>query len=309
MRWSEVDSKVSTRCIISFNDDSPIFQYTSLHDISTIVIIQKINGFSTLTFLIKKPKTIDNNTRFFLKKFNAEDRGDFWYIKTPMGSSEGFKAIEELSNTPSVIMGFTYLNHGRLTVDFRLHPSKVDEVSDILMEHISKDDKIILESLTSNSGEISFLTELNTVAPLSFIKFSIPATGNDPIEKYLSCGDYIAEIEKKAGQNYHALIYTNSPLEKIDGLTVISDKEYIYEAQGGNPILQEIRRIANENVIFRASHFLRIKNNELIVSVFVPSYQVQKFLQIFSNKRRVGELFPVTIHDTRPFNLTLFENI
>jgi hypothetical protein len=191
---------------------------------------------------------------------------------------------EQINEMPSVVMGYLYLKNGRFFADFRFHPSKSSDISSLLMNRLEKDEGIAIESLFPGSGEVSFLTEMNAQTPLSLVRYSVPIY-DDPLEKCLLTGDGIAQVEKKAGVKYRALIYLESPPDEKDYVTKIVDGEHIYEAEGNNPILQEIRRMSNDRVIFRVSHFARVIQKKLMVSVFLPSYQVEDFLKILAQVR------------------------
>ena len=140
------------------------------------------------------------------------------------------------------------------------------------------------------------------------ITYSTPSVADDPLEKCLSMNGGIAQIEKKAGVKYRALVYLDSsPIEK-DSVRAISEEEYIYEAEGNNPVVQEIRKNASDQVIFRASHFARIIGGRLMVSVFLPTYQVREFLKILAKVKIVKEK-AVVLHYVQPFQTDLFEVI
>jgi len=308
MLWKDVDYKVATRCIISFSGSSSLFDYSREHDLYAPVIIKKIDSSFFLTLLIKGDIPINNSAGFFLKKFGGKEGGGFWYVKFPLESFIGNEIIEQINEMPSAVMGYLYLKNGRLFADFRFHQSKSTEVSGLLMTHLEKDEETAIESIFPGSGEISFLSGMNALIPLSMIKYSIPAMNDDPLEKCLSMNGGIAQVEKKAGVKYRALIYLNSHPIEMDGIRTISDEDHVYEAEGDNSLLQEIRRIGNDNVIFRASQFARVVQERLTTSVFLPSYQTADFLKILARVECETER-SMFLHCVLPFSPDLFEII
>ena len=308
MQWREVDGKVANRCIISFSGNSPLFEYSRAHNLYAPVIMRRIDGSLFLTLLIDGSAPINNSVGFFLKKFNANEGKGFWYVKYPLESFEGNKIIEQINEMPSVIMGYLYLENGRFFADFRFHRSRSIEVSSLLMDCLEKNGESAIASMVPDSGEIQFLNEMNALIPLSLITYSIPTVNDDSLEKCLSVNQGIGQAEKKAGAKYRALIYTNSPLIEKDGATTISEEDHIYEVEGNNPLLYELRRIGNDNLILRASHFMRVIRGRLVISVFLPSYQTLDFLRVLG-KVRMDMKESVTLHRVQPFQPDSFEFI
>ena len=308
MQWREVDDRVTNRCVISFSGNSPLFEYSRAHNLYAPVIMRRIDGSLFLTLLINGNAPTNNSAGFFLKKFNAKEGEGFWYVKYPLESFEGNKIIEQINDMPSVIMGYLYLKNGHFFADFRFHRSMSMKVSSLLMNCLEKNEESAIESIVSDSGEIQFLKEMNALIPLSLITYSIPTVNDDPLEKCLYVNQGIGQAEKKAGTKYRTLIYTNSsPIEK-DGVTTISEEDNIYEAEGNNPLLHEIRRIGNDNLIFRASNFMRVIQERLMISVFLPSYQTLDFLRVLG-KVRMDMKESVTLHRVQPFQPDSFEFI
>ncbi len=303
-----MDDKVATRCVISFSGTYPLFDYSYEHNIYAPVIMRKISTSIFIDVLIKGGATVDNSVSFLLRKFDIKEGNEFSVLRVHLKSFDESGILEQINEMPSVIMGYLYLKNGKIFADFRFHKSKSIEISALLLKGIGRGKEIVVESLFAPSGEISFLSEMNTRNPLSMITYSTPSVADDPLEKCLSMNGGIAQIEKKAGVKYRALVYLDSsPIEK-DSVRAISEEEYIYEAEGNNPVVQEIRKNASDQVIFRASHFARIIGGRLMVSVFLPTYQVREFLKILAKVKIVKEK-AVVLHYVQPFQTDLFEVI
>ena len=304
----DVDSKVATRCIISFSGTYPLFDYSYKHNLYAPAIIRKISDSIFMDLLINGDTTVGDSTGLLLRKFSTEEGSEFSIIRVQLKSFDENGILERINEMPSVVMGYLYLKNGKLFADFRFHRSKSIEISGLLMKGIERGKEITIESLFAPSGEISFLSEMNTFTPLSLVIFSIPSIVDDPLEKCLSMDGGIAELEKKAGIKYRALIYLDSSPKEKDSLKAIYEEEHIYEAEGNNPVFQEIRKLANDQVIFRASQFARVINGRMVVSIFLPTYQTGELLKILLKvKKKMEET--VQLHLAQPFQPDLFEVI
>ena len=305
MRWSELDDVIASRCIISISGDSPLLEYSGKHEIYAPIIVRKIGDSMILILSMKKNENVDKFTALFPRIFHAEDKGNSWLIKSPLKLFPEVAIIDDLIKIPSVIMQHLYLKNGKLFIDIRFHESRSKEISNFIVEHLTDDGKIVLESLLPRSSAISFLTEMNSMVPITFISYSVPLFNADPIEMMLSEGDSIAEIEKKPGSNYWALVFSKSPINKQDDFITISKENNLYETWGNNPILQEIRNISNDNSIFRLAHFLEVNEGRLIVSTFIPTYQAMEFIRLISNIGFNGEKHLVKLHSFRSYDQDL----
>ncbi len=202
--------------------------------------------------------------------------------------------------------------NGKLFLDLRFHESRTSEISDFIMDHLADGGgEIALESLVPGSGAISFLTEMNSRVPIALISYSIPALNEDPVERCLSANDSIAEVEKKPGPDYRALIFSKSPITGKDDLITISEQDNLYETWGNNPILQEIRNVGNDHSIFRLAHFLRVDEGRLIVSVFIPAHQTMDLIRIIAKINHNADKHPVKLRSFQAYREDLFkvENI
>ena len=79
----------------------------------------------------------------------------------------------------------------------------------------------------------------------------------------------------------------------------------LYETWGNNPILKEIKKISNDNSIFRLALFLEVSEGRLIVSTFIPTYQAMDFIQLISNINFNGEKHIVKLHSFQSFGQAL----
>ena len=308
MRWADVDDVVATRCILSVSGDSPLLEYSGRHKIYAPIIARKVGDSMILTLSMKKTGNADRFTTLLPRMFHAEDKGDSWLINSPLKSFSEFSIIDEIVKIPSVIMQHLYLKNGKLFLDLRFHQSRSGEISDFIMDHLAEAvGEITLESMVSGSGAISFLTEMNSRVPITFISYSIPAFNEDPVERCLSSNDSIAEIEKKPGPDYRALIFSKSPITKKDELITISEEDNFYETWGNNPILQEIRNVGNDNSIFRLAHFLRVNEGSLIVSVFIPAHQAMDLIRIIAKINHNTDKHPVKLRSFQAYREDLFK--
>lgn len=304
----DVDDVVATRCVVSVSGDSPLLEYSGRHKIYAPIIARKTGDSMILILSMKKTGNADRFTTLFPRMFHAEDKGDSWLIKSPLKSFSEFSIIDEIVKIPSVIMQHLYLANGKLFLDLRFHESRTNEISDFIMDRLADGSgEIAVESLVPGSGAISFLTEMNSMVPITLISYSIPAFNEDPVERCLSASDSIAEIEKKPGPNYRALIFSKSPITEKDNLITISDEDNLYETWGNNPVLQEIRNLDNDNSIFRLAHFLRVNEENLIVSVFVPAHQAMDLIRIIAKIGQKADKHTVKLHSFQAYREDLFK--
>ena len=302
MLWKEVDDVVTSRCVLSISDNSPLFEYSARHEIYAPIIVHKVGDSTILTLTMKKNENVDKLIALFPSIFQAEDKGNSWLIRSPLKLFSDISIIDEIIKIPSVIMQHLYLKNGKLFIDLRFHESKSAEISNLIIEHLTEDGKIALESLTPRSGAISFLSEMNSMIPITFISYSVPLLNADPLERLLSADDSIAEIEKKPGLKYRALIFSRSPLTKQDDFITISKEDNLYETWGNNPILQEIRKIVNDKSILRLAHFLEVKEGRLIVSFFIPTYEAMEFIRLISKIDFNTEKHPIKLRSFQAYH-------
>jgi hypothetical protein len=282
MRLQEINRGSDFGCVLSLTDSSPFFQYLNKYNVFAPIIMRRDQGAITLTALIDKISASSKFRNSFLQAYNAEERGNSWYVKIPNSFSSLFSILDELVEVPSAVMQNLYLESEQLFVVLKFHQSVANHISNVLMKSTRGAEKITIESFVCPSGTSTFLNTLHSKIPLCFVKYSVKAFLEDPLEKYLSAGDNIGELEKKPGTNYRALIHSSAPLSEQGDIITIDREENIYETWGNNPIIQKIRSMSNDRVIYRAAHFARVIRDRLEMSVFLPASQAMDFLEILS---------------------------
>ncbi len=305
MKWSELGDVIASRCIISISGNSPLLEHSGRHEIYAPIIVSNDGDSMILILSMKKNENTDKFMELLPRIFHTEIKGNSWLIKSPLKLFPEVAIIDDLIKIPSVIMQQLYLKNGKLFIDLRFHESRSKEISNFIVDHLTDEGKIVLESLIPRSSAMSFLTEMNSMAPITFISYSVPLFNADPIERMLSSGDSIAEIKKNSGPNYQALIFSKSPINKQDDFITISKENNLYETWGNNPILKEIRKISNVNSIFRLALFLEVSEGRVIVSTFIPTYQAMEFIRLISNIGFNGEKHLVKLHSFQSFGQAL----
>ncbi|MHB8360794.1 MAG: hypothetical protein ACYDDC_03210, partial [Thermoplasmataceae archaeon] len=207
MKWDDIDTKVSYRCVISIKGDSELFKFSEKYKISTPIILRRENQNVLITMLFDKRNGVLRNTEMFSKLLHAEDRGDKYFVKYVLEEGNELSIIKDILSTPSVIMNYLHLESDKVLVDFRFHKSMVCNISEILFTYFKISDKIDIDRFIPDSGIFSFLNDINTNKELSIVEFSFLPMEDDIIFRTLSKNDGWGEIQKIPGIEYFALLY------------------------------------------------------------------------------------------------------
>ncbi|MHB8371929.1 MAG: hypothetical protein ACYDAO_02150 [Thermoplasmataceae archaeon] len=309
MKWDDIDTKVSYRCVISIKGDSELFKFSEKYKISTPIILRRENQNVLITMLFDKRNGVLRNTEMFSKLLHAEDRGDKYFVKYVLEEGNELSIIKDILSTPSVIMNYLHLESDKVLVDFRFHKSMVCNISEILFTYFKISDKIDIDRFIPDSGIFSFLNDINTNKELSIVEFSFLPMEDDIIFRTLSKNDGWGEIQKIPGIEYFALLYLRSQIKIMEGVNLISENDLIYQTTGNNLSFQKIRKLSNNALIYRAEHLIRVAENRIFVSVFIPTKQVSEFLSIISIVRNEEQTSSLVVHRVEPYTIKLSETI
>jgi hypothetical protein len=172
------------------------------------------------------------------------------------------------------------LRYGSLNVYARFHSSQIRKVSNLLAVYTSDSENARVDWLGPSQGIINDIHKINEDYPVSIVTFEIPVDGTEPnLNKIRQEEGIIAEAmnNKSVDSAFRVIIYSNHPVE---GFSSIDRKTFIYEFLIHTPELSLIRKESNEKHIMRIRYFIRIVNEKLEVTVFLPTSTVYEYYSI-----------------------------
>ncbi|OWP56704.1 MAG: hypothetical protein B2I17_04415 [Thermoplasmatales archaeon B_DKE] len=302
MLIGEVDRLLDRQCTVSFTNDYQIFEISRKFGIkaSSIVLLNSDN--IEVFFYIQKGAERFREVKILLDAMNAREIYGNWVFSSKSDRYEELSIVSELIQVPSVSIDGIYLNEGYLSVNFRFHSHFNELVSPIVSSYVSKFQNFQIKRMGPSPGLINILKSAVDYTPLSLIT-TLNTHEGGPAEDNPLGTNWIRELKyiSTDGQ-IHAIYKTDIEPESLGGkVTVISQKDGIYEATTKNSFVDFYSTKTNSDMISSLSRIQSASANKLVSSSIFPRSYLGNYLRIISEAKKKFADWKISLLEVRDF--------
>jgi|GEM_PF-1758013 hypothetical protein len=285
----DIDRKLDMRVILRVRQNTELFDLTKEIKGKFPVFLFGRDGETWMsTYFPKEPK--NNKLEIALKKYHGIEKENSFVIDSRINNVKDLRIINKLMEIPSFIINRSDMNNGFLNIYARFHSSQLPMVSEDLSDYTEDMENSRVEWLGPNPGIMKTMDLINSEYPVSLVTYIIGLNGEDrTISELAHNVDSMAEIKNSNMKNgkFKAVLYSNSASAGlIEGVNAISKDEGIFELETGNDILDMIRDVSNSDHIMRLRYFVKPRDGNLEVTVFLPSAILYEYYSVLYNIAR-----------------------
>ena len=285
----DIDRKLDMRVILRVRQNTELFDLTrEIKGKFPVFLFGRDGEIWMSTYFPKETKS--NKLEIALKKFRGIEKENSFVIDSRINNVKDLKIINKLMEIPSFIINRSDMNNGFLNVYARFHSSQLSMVSENLSAYTEDVENSRVEWLGPNPGIIKTMDLINSEYPVSIVTYIIKLNGEDRTMSELAHNlDSIAEIKNSqmSDGKFKAVLYSNSASAGlIEGVNAISKDDGIFELETGNDILATIRDASNSDHIMRLRYFVKPRDGNLEVTVFLPSAILYEYYSVLYNIAR-----------------------
>ena len=288
----DIDRKLDMRVILRVRQNTELFILTREMKGKFPVFIFGRDGETWMsTYFPKELKS--NKLDVAFKKFRATEKENSFVVDSRINNVKDLKIINKLMEIPSFIVNRSDINNGFLNVYARFHSSQLPVVSENLAYYTEDIENSRVEWLGPNPGITKTMDLINSEYPVSIVTYIIKLNGEDRTMSELAHNvDSIAEVKNSqmSDGKFKAVLYSNSTSAGlIEGVNAISKDDGIFELETANDILSMIRDVSNSDHIMRLRYFVKPRDGNLEVTVFLPSSTLYEYYSVLYNIARKSE--------------------
>ncbi|MHB1708442.1 MAG: hypothetical protein ACYCT2_03060 [Thermoplasmataceae archaeon] len=285
----DIDRKLDMRVILRVRQNTELFDLTREIKGKFPVFLFGRDGETWMSTYFPK-ETKSNKLEIALKKFRGIEKENSFVIDSRINNVKDLKIINKLMEIPSFIINRSDMNNGFLNVYARFHSSQLPMVSENLSAYTEDMENSRVEWLGPNPGIMKTMDLINSEYPVSVVTYTIRLNGEDRTMSELAHNvDSMAEIKNSqmSDGRFKAVLYSNSASAGlIEGVDAISKDDGIFELETGNDILANIRDASNSDHIMRLRYFVKPRDGNLEVTVFLPSAVLYEYYSVLYNIAR-----------------------
>lgn len=285
----DIDRKLDMRVILRVRQNTELFDLTKEIKGKFPVFLFGRDGETWMsTYFPKEPK--NNKLEIALKKYHGIEKENSFVIDSRINNVKDLRIINKLMEIPSFIINRSDMNNGFLNIYAKFHSSQLPMVSEDLSDYTEDMENSRVEWLGPNPGIMKTMDLINSEYPVSLVTYIIGLNGEDrTISELAHNVDSMAEIKNSNMKNgkFKAVLYSNSASAGlIEGVNAISKDEGIFELETGNDILDMIRDVSNSDHIMRLRYFVKPRDGNLELTVFLPSAILYEYYSVLYNLAR-----------------------
>ncbi|MDS0256875.1 hypothetical protein ApAK_04175 [Thermoplasmatales archaeon AK] len=203
-----------------------------------------------------------------ISKFHHETKGNYKIFHVPANDLLAeLRVFSSIIKVPSVVPGGFFLRSGSVHADFRFHHASFSEISLILKEIFSDDNRIRLDYLGPSFGLVSTLREINDRIPLSVLKVSYDST-----ESAISEDDYVAEAKVFSWMEPSDCKMVAFGRAAPHGCTTIDSDNCIFECPPRSEFFKSLyHRLLKDHIPVGSIQESR-SSGRISVQIFVPTF-------------------------------------
>lgn len=299
----EINNRLNREVIFSFSMDSPLMEFSLVHNVPMIVRIRvtKDGGYAIVN--MDTQYHIDEDDLRELSKFQIRTTRDAIMVKADLTGTKFLEGFKALNGVPSVVVDGVVINEGYCYVYFRFHSNDEASVTKALRSSFMDFERYAIHYIGPSAGAIASFSELSDITPLKYVEITgtVPPSfmniTNDPVIVSLGVSwtremKYLLEDEIRAVYyDEHSLLTDSSAHVKE-----ISSKDRIYETSFSNPIIEFFVKTSSENFTITLGMPQKLHGKAFSFSTVVPQIVLPDFFQTMKEAIRKFPEWELDIH-------------
>ncbi len=192
--------------------------------------------------------------------------------------------MESLVKIKTAMLHQPYLKGGKLYIPVSYRHNFSREISGAILPLTSIPGLVTNVNIHPVSSTLEILQRRNIERPLTVVRFSVSA-GAHTDRKFISMleeADSLGRVvnDYGLGDSFHIAVLTRKPLPLNQSIENIPGKEMGYWVNFTSPLLGKILRKANFRGIYLDITFIRVENNRIIFTQFIPRLMAMDYINI-----------------------------
>ena len=285
----DIDRKLDMRVILRLRQNTELFNLTrELKGKFPVFLFNRNEETWMSTYFPKEQK--NQRLEIVLKTLQGIEKENSFVIDSRINNVKDLRIVNKLIEIPSFIINRSDMNNGFLNIYARFHSTHLPDVSENLSAYTGDLENSRVEWLGPNPGIIKTMDLINSEYPVSLVTYVVKLEGeNKALSELANNANTLVEIKNSqmSDGKFQAVMYSNSDLTKlIKGINVISKEDGIFEMPLTDEILELVRDASNRDNIMRLRFFIKPKDGNLEVTVFLPSSLLYEYYSVLYNLTR-----------------------
>lgn len=230
-------------------------------------------------FIFKSEETEKLKPLFPLAE--VEEREKYYLAREKIVEPTLVAFLTELDNINGLVICYAGIESGNMVIKGFMHENSETDFSNLLYKYNYTEFEIVKITLKPSSGFYDFMKNIGTA--LNSITISLPFSefSHYRVIKTLNEPNAILQFVDNSplDGSFRVIIYSDRDLSNVEGMTVISATDHIYETKTDDSTLILLSSKAKSADLTFNFMFMYVQNDRLFIDFIMPQYRVKDYFK------------------------------
>lgn len=280
MKLSRINTKLNKyfEIVLNFKSNQLALSQATGYDGSGALVRDGKDFF--FDFFILKSEDIERlKSLFQFAEVNERDR--YFRVREKIISPALVEFFTDLDNINGLVICYAGIESGNMIIRGFMHENSEMDFSDLIYKYNHTEFKIVKITLKPSPGFYDFMK--NTDTALKSITISLPVSefSHYRVIKILKERNTIVQFvdNNPIDGSFRAILYSEIDLSNVENMTVISERDHIYETKTDDSILRLLASKARNNNLTFNFMFMYVYGDRLVINFILPAYRAKDYFK------------------------------
>jgi len=232
-------------------------------------------------FFIVKSNNIDRLKPIF-QFADVEEREQYFLAREKITNSALVEFFTDIDNINGLVICYAGIQSGNMIIKGFMHENSETDFSDLMYKYNHTKFDIVKITLKPSPGFYDFMNSMGK--DLKNITISLPLSDFSQyrVIKMLQEANTIVQFvdNNPVDGSFRVIIYSEKDLSNVEGITVISETDHIYETKTDDPTLLLLASKAQNNSITFNFLFMYVSGDRLFLNFIMPEYRAKDYFKV-----------------------------
>ena len=255
-------------------------------------------------FFILKSQDIERLKPLF-QFADVNERERYFRVREKINDPVLAEFFTDLDNINGLVICSTGIESGNMIIKGFMHENSEMDLSDLIYKYNHTEFKIVKITVKPSTGFYDFMKNINTVLKSITISLPVAEFSQYRVIKILKETDTTLQFvdNNQIDGSFRAILYSERDLSDVEGLTVISERDHIYETKTEESTLLLLTSKARYNNLTFNFMFMYVYGDRLVLNFILPEYVAKEyFKQIVDTEIDVNNFEWLTLESYGPIS-------
>ena len=232
-------------------------------------------------FFILKSEDIERLKPLF-QFAEVNERERYFRVREKIIDPALVEFFTDLDNIDGLVICDAEIKSGNLIIRGFMHENSEMDFSDLIYKYNHTEFKIVKITIKPSPGFYDFMKNIDTVLKSITISLPVSEFSHYRVIKILKEDNATAQFvdNNPIDGSFRAIIYSEMDLSNVEGMTVISERDHIYETKTDDSILLLLASKARyDNITFNFM-FMHVYGDRLAINFILPEYRAKDYFKV-----------------------------